>query len=110
VVAAVFRNGPAGTPLDFYYQITNNSLSSKIVDRTTDFNFSDLINNYTTDVFYRTAGDAALTADGFVTGTVAPISADRVDPATVGFNFTSPTLPAGSTSNVLVIKTGTSNI
>ena len=93
--SAVYMN--AGGTLDFYYQYSNN-LGFDPIHRLTMTSFR----NFTTDVGYR------LTPIGqFTAGTIIPNEANRnTSGSVVGFDFDTPiSIPAGATSQTLVIRT-----
>jgi hypothetical protein len=103
---AVFREAE-GT-LDFYYQITNDAGSATAIARMTCMNFQGII----TYVGYRTGG--ATFGAGFVTGSLAPVSADRTADRgrLVSFNFgpeDSSRVQPGQSSFVMVISTNATN-
>jgi hypothetical protein len=101
--AAVYRDTVTGF-LDFYYQVRNDTSSTTIAHRETEFNFG----GFTTDV-YATVGGFGI----FGVGVEAPTDADRSGGtgATVGFEFqTQPppgsgTLNPGELSYVKIIRT-----
>ena len=108
--AAVFRN--AAGFLDFYYQVSNNAVSTAIMSRVTHTSFAP----YLVDVYYRTDGAAvdAIFTNGGTTpfGPVGLKNADlSADGKTVGFDFLAPPLgltaglQPGQTTAVMVIKT-----
>jgi PEP-CTERM motif len=97
--AAVYRNSSGF--LDFYYQVLVGTGSLDAITRESNFDFA----GFTTDVFVRTDAFGP-----FAAGNVAPSSGALVtrtaSGAVVGVNFDgSSNLIAGTTSNVLVIKT-----
>lgn len=103
LLTAVYQN-PTGT-LDFYYQIFNSASSATGIGRESNTDFTGFLTatGYLASAFTCTAGGCN---PGFVAGTVAPTTADRNDPITVGFSFKPATaVQPGQTSNVLVIST-----
>jgi len=103
---AVVQN--ADGTLDFLYQYTAALSSGDAVHRLTTRDFS----GFTTEVYYRTTlpnsgvGDPVLVPPfaGFLTtGTITPISADRLSAGTVGFDLNP--VPPGSTTVILGIHT-----
>jgi PEP-CTERM motif len=108
LLSAVYRE--TGGTLDFYYQITNNTISTNCgtggkpacdpLSRETDTDFSKFI----TQVAFRTDGAAS---GVFINGTVSPVTADRNSGSgnVIGFSFSSPEIGPGTTSNVLIIST-----
>jgi hypothetical protein len=99
LTSAVFRES-TGT-LDFYYQITNDATSTDNILRNTDITFT----GFTTGTAFRTDCGTISCGAGFVNGTITPLDSDRNSASTVGFDFTSPLLAPGTTSNVLIITT-----
>lgn len=95
----------AGNCLDFAYQVTD--LTGNPIGKIVGSDFS----GFTTDAVYMTNGSVLTgTAGGvsFVNGTVQPQLAVRNIPATVSFQFDTPTpggIPNGATSLVVVVRT-----
>lgn len=95
--SAVYMN--SGGTLDFYYQYANDPTSDPI-HRLTMSSFR----NFTTDVGYRLTAIGQFTAGA---GQVTPNEANRnTSGSVVGFDYDTPTsIPAGATTNTLVIRT-----
>ena len=105
IVAAVYRE--SGGTLDFYYQVQNSAGSATGIRANSDTSFT----GYTVATGYRV--DGASLGNGFVNGSVPPMTADNnAAGSVVGFNFTPPETNKvfpGLSSTVLVISTNATN-
>jgi hypothetical protein len=100
---AVYRDSGTGD-LDFIYQFTNNSTSTKGIETSTDGGYK----GFTTDIFH----ELGASFGPFTVGTISASSATRsVDGSNVGFNYEGGTIgvPPGDTTAIRMIKTNATN-
>jgi hypothetical protein len=106
-LAAAVYTDPSNTfcagCLDFFYQISNSSMSTDSIGRVTANSFAGFL----VDAGYSTAGEPADGGTPFPTGTFAPAVVDRNSSDTIGFQFSGvgAAVAPGGASTVLVIET-----
>jgi hypothetical protein len=109
-LAAAVYTDPSNTfcanCLDFFYQISNSSMSTDSIGRVTATSFAGFL----VDAGYSSSGEPADGGTPFPTGTFAPLVVDRNSSDTIGFAFSAvgavgTAVAPGGASTVLVIET-----